>query len=429
MVSYQGGAKTGFTKFLRDGAAVVYEKSFTISGSTHTNKSEKTYLYGAGRMAVTKDTTLTGTAVSTYTYYGVDHLGTVRYSKTINSSGVPVSGGLVSYAFEPFGVMIPGQSASISPNGNTHLYTGHERDTLADGSNMDYMHFRFFSASMGRFQKPDSNFDNPTSNPQGWNLYSYVKGNPANFNDPTGHDTNLTPGGGAAPAGVPDNSSANGLLPTEKAKQDIIDANADRHIGNEDPVEYEKAKYGMSTAWQALKDTVVGAGKEVGNTVIGLANTVNAPIDYLLSACGSSFQFGQVEELQASTPGERTAMTTVFAGSFLIGVGEAETARIAEKGTVVIGKMEDLGALKEGERTLVSKLTPDLGSPKANWERNSSVLRSEMKAGNPIRDATVNPKTGALENNTGFLKAERNLLDSKGWTYNPSSTTWNPPNP
>jgi hypothetical protein len=49
------------------------------------------------------------------------------------------------------------------------------------------MHFRFFSASMGRFQKPDSNFDSPLSNPQGWNLYSYVKGNPVNFNDPTGH--------------------------------------------------------------------------------------------------------------------------------------------------------------------------------------------------------------------------------------------------
>ena len=40
---------------------------------------------------------------------------------------------------------------------------------------------------MGRFQKPDSNFDSPIANPQGWNLYSYVKGNPVNFNDPTGH--------------------------------------------------------------------------------------------------------------------------------------------------------------------------------------------------------------------------------------------------
>jgi hypothetical protein len=44
---------------------------------------------------------------------------------------------------------------------------------------------------MGRFQKPDSNFDSPLSNPQGWNLYSYVKGNPVNFNDPTGHQAAL----------------------------------------------------------------------------------------------------------------------------------------------------------------------------------------------------------------------------------------------
>jgi hypothetical protein len=44
---------------------------------------------------------------------------------------------------------------------------------------------------MGRFQKPDSNFDSPLSNPQGWNLYSYVKGNPVNFNDPTGHEPRI----------------------------------------------------------------------------------------------------------------------------------------------------------------------------------------------------------------------------------------------
>jgi RHS repeat-associated protein len=67
---------------------------------------------------------------------------------------------------------------------NTHRFTGHERDTETGN---DYMHFRFFSSNMGRFQKPDSNFDSPLSNPQGWNLYSYVKGNPVNFNDPTGH--------------------------------------------------------------------------------------------------------------------------------------------------------------------------------------------------------------------------------------------------
>lgn len=85
----------------------------------------------------------------------------------------------------------------------------------------------------------------------------------------------------------------------------------------------------------------------------------------------------------------------------------------AEAGTagtrVVIGKVGDLtanGAIAPGERTLLDQL-PDLGSPKANWGQNSDVLRGEMGRGVPIRDASIDPATGELINNTGFLKAER----------------------
>jgi RHS repeat-associated protein len=111
------------------------------------------------------------------TYYATDHLGTVRFTKTIDETGAVTT---TTHDYEPFGVEI----TPTDECGNTHKFTGHERD-LETGN--DYMHFRFFSSNMGRFQKPDSNFDNPLSNPQGWNLYSYVKGNPVNFNDPTGH--------------------------------------------------------------------------------------------------------------------------------------------------------------------------------------------------------------------------------------------------
>lgn len=95
----------------------------------------------------------------------------------------------------------------------------------------------------------------------------------------------------------------------------------------------------------------------------------------------------------------------------------------------VIGKVADLeapGALGQGEATLLDRL-PNQGSPKANWEQNSGVLREEMGRGAPIRDASVNPQTGELLNNNGFLRAERNLLSSRGWSYDPKTRLWSPP--
>lgn len=50
-----------------------------------------------------------------------------------------------------------------------------------------------------------------------------------------------------------------------------------------------------------------------------------------------------------------------------------------------------------------------------------------MGRGLPIRDATVDPETGELINNTGFLRAERYTLRDRGWTYDPKLTLWLPP--
>ena len=66
------------------------------------------------------------------------------------------------------------------------------------------MHFRYYGSSMGRFFKPDSQFDGTPGNPQGWNLYTYVKGNPVNLNDPTGHVS--------IPAGKPEGHSFNQFM-------------------------------------------------------------------------------------------------------------------------------------------------------------------------------------------------------------------------
>jgi hypothetical protein len=97
------------------------------------------------------------------------------------------------------------------------------------------------------------------------------------------------------------------------------------------------------------------------------------------------------------------------------------------QGTLVIGKM---AALERGvaadEYTLLPQMTENLGSPRANWARNDGLLRRAMGRGDPIRDASVDVH-GRLLDETGFLRAERNVLRNHGWTYDPASHYWQPP--
>jgi RHS repeat-associated protein len=68
----------------------------------------------------------------------------------------------------------------------------------------------------------------------------------------------------------------------------------------------------------------------------------------------------------------------------------------------------------------------DQGSPKLNWKQNSGFLRSEMNLGKPIFDSYRLPN-GNLIPTGGFLNAERNLLQSRGWLYNSGQGAWLPP--
>ena len=93
---------------------------------------------------------------------------------------------------------------------------------------------------------------------------------------------------------------------------------------------------------------------------------------------------------------------------------------------MVIGKQAHLdapGTVQPGERKLD---LPNLHDPKANWTQNSSRLREAMSQSKPIRDASAQPfVNGKPGNDTGFLKAERNLLENSKWTYRKGY--WYPP--
>lgn len=68
----------------------------------------------------------------------------------------------------------------------------------------------------------------------------------------------------------------------------------------------------------------------------------------------------------------------------------------------------------------------DQGSPELNWKQNSGFLRSEMRSGNPIFDSYRYPNGHQIPTG-GFLNAERKLLESRGWNYNPSTGAYHLP--
>jgi RHS repeat-associated protein len=106
-------------------------------------------------------------------FYAWDHLGTVRLVSNQDRTM------LERHDYEPFGVEL---RPVLNQTQNTHQFTGHERD---QASGYDYMHFRFYGSTMGRFMKPDAIPGKPRD-PQSLNLYTYVQNNPINRVDPLG---------------------------------------------------------------------------------------------------------------------------------------------------------------------------------------------------------------------------------------------------
>ena len=131
------------------------------------------------------------------------------------------------------------------------------------------------------------------------------------------------------------------------------------------------------------------------------------------------------------------ALGTIAAKAALKGVAKAAAERAATKlvqktaaekeGGLVIGKLKDVGKA-DGWRTGDHTANlPDRGSTKANWRQNSSELRAAERNGKPIRDVSSNAN-GNLRDNSGFLKAERNLLENRGRIYDSKRTPGSSPN-
>jgi RHS repeat-associated protein len=128
---------------------------------------------------------LNAAQTATVLYYDhADWLGTERARADLSGNACEKISSL------PFGdgQTITGTCGDISPR----HFTGKERDSE---SGLDNFGARYDSSSMGRFMSPDdTEAEDHAGDPQGLNLYSYVRGNPTNATDPDGHDCVLVSG-------------------------------------------------------------------------------------------------------------------------------------------------------------------------------------------------------------------------------------------
>ena len=107
-----------------------------------------------------------------------DWLGTKR--EVTKSDGTCLS----SFFNGPFSDYQTAGCSTLDPS--EEHFTSKMRDPE---SNLDYFSARYYNSNVGRFLSPDQAFIAwNLSNPQSFNLYSYVLNNPLSFIDPTGRD-------------------------------------------------------------------------------------------------------------------------------------------------------------------------------------------------------------------------------------------------
>ena len=166
----------GSTTYVYDGLGNRVEKIDQSNNVT-------TYVYDAfGNLAAEYGGS--GSITPGTQYVTVDALGSTR---------LVMSGALASerHDFQPFGLEDFGDTgtwragvAGYNVDTFRQKFTGQERDSE---SYLDYFQARYFSGIQGRFTSPDpGNAGAGLGDPQSWNGYAYVSGNPLTFTDPSG---------------------------------------------------------------------------------------------------------------------------------------------------------------------------------------------------------------------------------------------------
>jgi RHS repeat-associated protein len=296
-------ASTGNASFSYDGNGQRVKKVWTPGGGT---AATTYYVYdAAGRMAAEYGTQAPPATDSVYTF--TDLLGSVR---AVSGEKPPSGTASVTecYDYLEFGRLLSAsdnqRSASCyQSNPEAQLasrlpqkFTGKERDAEIP-SHFDYFGARYFSGAQGRFASADQPLiDQDPSDPQSWNLFSYVRNNPLKYIDPTGQDCVYT-----------DNIDSNGTVGVERgncSRKHGAFVNGTLDINS---ITYDSGKKSLGYSYATGSEGTIGTG------VIDLSSRSGDALD----AKGLAFATGMAARVDASNE----AIGLFAAGTILAGVG------------------------------------------------------------------------------------------------------------
>jgi RHS repeat-associated protein len=216
-----GGLSMAYDAENRMGSVAGFTYTYDGDGSRVEKSGSTLYWYGPSVEVLTETDTGGNNPVDYVFFAGkriarVDSSNTVDYyfADQLGSSRVIVQDGITPTLcydadFYPYGVERTPYTSTCTQH---YKFTGKERDSE---SGLDNFGARYNSSQYGRFMSPDpGNAGADLTNPQSWNMYSYVLNNPLNAIDPDGLGcVYLDNNGGTDPNGdggfsVDNNSSA-----------------------------------------------------------------------------------------------------------------------------------------------------------------------------------------------------------------------------
>ena len=199
-----------------DGSSYLYDPSGKRVMKIATNNTRTLYFYG-----------ITGQKLVTYTCIpdGSGNITSCGYPATnVYFGGKLMRSNGVTVATDRLGSVrgnSTGERMSYYPYGEERTSTADGREKFGtytrDNPGQDYADQRYYAPGSGRFMTPDPSGLDATdvSNPDSWNMYAYVGGDPVNYSDPEG----LLRCG--------DIPGANASGPTGRTFEDILDTGTD----------------------------------------------------------------------------------------------------------------------------------------------------------------------------------------------------------